>query len=165
MSDPIYLYIGNYADEDAAKADLNVVRALYADGVIRTYDAAVVAKDLDGKVRLRRHEEPTEHAAWTGAAVGALIGMLFPPAFIGDAVVGAVAGGLVGHLWHGMSRRDLKDLGEALDANEASLVVISTSEFDHEFIKALKATAHEIKKLGKADAKAFERDLKSVAAS
>jgi uncharacterized membrane protein len=39
-------------------------------------------------------EKPTQHGAWTGAAVGALVGIIFPPAVIGSAIVGAGAGEL-----------------------------------------------------------------------
>lgn len=164
MSEPIYVYIGTYADEQAAKSDLEVVRDLYGDGVLRTYDAAVVTKEADQKVHVRRHEHTAAHSAWHGAAVGALVGVLFPPAFIVSTVVAAAAGGLVGHLWHGLSRDDLKELGEWLDAGEASLVVISTTEIDHALTTALKSTAHQIKKLEVADLKAFEAELKSVSA-
>lgn len=162
MSDPIYVYIGTYADEQAAKSDLDVVRELYGDGVVRTYDAAVVTRDSDQKIHLRRHEHTATRTAWHGAAVGALVGVLFPPSLIVSAVAGAAVGGLVGHLWHGMSRTDLKELGEWLDAGQASLVVISTTEIDHVLTAELKATAHQIKKLEVADAKAFEAELKSV---
>ena len=165
MSDPIYVYIGTYASEDAAKADLDVVRVLYAEDVLRTYDAAVVARDIDGKVHVHRHELTTHHAAEAGAAVGALVGLLFPPAFIAATVVGAASSGLISHLWRGLSRSDLKELGEALDAGEASLVVISTTEIDHEFTAALKAVAHQIQKLDKADAKAFEQEYKNSSGS
>ena len=47
-----------------------------------------------------------------------------PPSIIGSAAVGGLAGGVIGHLWHGMSRSDVKDLGEGLDAGEAALIVI-----------------------------------------
>jgi uncharacterized membrane protein len=165
MSDPIYVYAGTYPSKDSAKADLGAVRALYAADVLRTYDAAVVAKDSDGKVHVHRYEETTSHAAWGGAAIGALVGLLFPPAFIATTVIGATTGGLAGHLWRGLSRGDLKDLGELLDAGEASLVVITTTEFDHAFASALKATAHQIKKLEKADAKAFAQEAASLSDS
>lgn len=150
-------------NEGAAKADLDVVRELYAEDVLRTYDDAVVAKDAGGKVHVRRHDESTAQGVWEGAAVGALVGLLFPPDIIATTIIGAATSELASHLWRGMSRGDLKDLGEALDAGEASLVVISTSEFDHAFISALKAEEHEIEKLEKADARAFERELKSMA--
>lgn len=163
MSDPVYVYVGTYANEEAARADLDVVRELHVKDVIRTYDAAVVAKDAEGKVHVRRDDGSSGRGVWEGAAVGALAGLLFPPDLTATTVIGAAAGGLAGHLWRGMSRGDLKDLGEALDADEASLVVISTSEFDRAFISALKAEEHQVKKLEKADARALERELKNIA--
>ena len=163
MSDPVYVYIGTYPSREAAKDDLDVVQGLYADDVLRTYDAAVVSREPDGKVHVHRHERSTVHGFEGGAAVGALVGVLFPPAFIAATVIGAASGGLVTHLWRGISRGDLQDLGEALDDGEASLVVIATTELDHAFVSALKATEHQIKKLEKADAKEFERTLKDSA--
>jgi uncharacterized membrane protein len=32
------------------------------------------------KVRVTKTEKPTQQGAWTGAAVGALVGIIFPPA-------------------------------------------------------------------------------------
>ena len=58
----------------------------------------------------------TRHSAWGGAAVGALVGILFPPSIIGFAVVGAAVGGVGGHLWRGMSRSDVRELGEIIDS-------------------------------------------------
>ncbi len=53
-----------------------------------------------------KHEKPTQHAAWTGIAVGAVVGILVPPSIIGSAAVLGVTDGLMGHLWRGMSRAD-----------------------------------------------------------
>lgn len=61
-----------------------------------------------------------------------------------------------------MSRTGLKDISEALDAGETSLVEFSTNEIDHGLAAAIKAESHEIKKLDKIDAKAFERELKQL---
>jgi uncharacterized membrane protein len=46
------------------------------------------------KVRVTKTEKPTQRGAWTWAAVGALVGIIFPPAVIGSAIVGAGAGEL-----------------------------------------------------------------------
>lgn len=61
-----------------------------------------------------------------------------------------------------MSRTGLKSISEALDAGETSLVEFSTNEIDHGLAAAIKAESHEIKKLDKIDAKAFERELKQL---
>ena len=110
--DAVFIYIGTYPDEAAARADYDVVKDLHAAGAVGTYDAAVVTKDDAGKVHVNKDEMATRHGAWGGAAVGAVVGILFPPAIIGTAVVGAAVGGVGGHLWRGMSRADVKEFGE-----------------------------------------------------
>ena len=54
------------------------MKELHSLGVIGTHDAAVITKDADGKVKVSKHEKPTDHGAWTGVAVGAVVGILFP---------------------------------------------------------------------------------------
>lgn len=62
------------------------------------------------------------------AAVGAVVGVLFPPAIIRSAIAGAAVGGVGGHLWRGMSRADVKELGEVIDAGQAALVIVRESK-------------------------------------
>ena len=115
MSDrPVFLYAAAYSGIADAEADFEAVFELHDAGVIGTFDAAVIEKS-GGKVHVHKTEKPTQHGAWTGIGVGALVGILFPPSIIAAAAVGGVAGGVAGHLWKGMSRGDLKDLGEMLD--------------------------------------------------
>jgi hypothetical protein len=83
----------------------------------------VVTKDDTGKVHVNKGETATRHGAWGGAAVGAAVGILFPPSILAACAVGAAVGGVGGHLWNGMSRADVKEFGEssfALLASEAS---------------------------------------------
>jgi len=99
--DAVFIYIGTYRDEAAARADYDVVKDLHAAGAVGTYDASVVTKDDTGKVHVNKDEMSTRHGAWGGAAVGAVVGILFPPSLIAGAAVGAAAGGVGGHLWPG----------------------------------------------------------------
>jgi uncharacterized membrane protein len=138
MSDtPVFLYVATYADEADARADYEAVKALHAAGEIGTYDAAVVTKDAEGKVAVHKHEKPTQHGVWTGVAVGAVLGVLFPPSLIATAIVGGAAGGLIGHLWKGMSRKDMKEIGEMLDEGNAALVVVGKSQLEEILGKAV----------------------------
>ena len=117
MSDrPVFLYAAIYDEIADAEADYEAVFDLHAMGAIGTFDSAVIRRDEDGKVHVTKTEKPTQHGAWTGAGVGALVGIIFPPALIGSAIVGAGAGGLIGHLRGGISRGDLKELGDELEA-------------------------------------------------
>jgi uncharacterized membrane protein len=144
----VFIYIGTYPDEAAARDDYQVIKDLHSAGAVGTYDAAVVTKDDDGKVHVNKDEMATRHGAWGGAAVGAVIGILFPPSIIGTAVVGAAAGGIGGHLWRGMSRADMKDFGELIDNGTAALVVVGESTIEQAVDKAaLKAEKHVAKEL------------------
>lgn len=149
MSDkPVFLYAAVYSDEADARADLEIIKELHKGGVIGTYDAALVTKDEDGKVKVHKHEKPTQRGAWTGVAVGAVLGIIFPPSIIGSALVGGVAGGLVGHFWKGMSRKDVKELGELLDEGQAAVIVVGHNKLEEALDKAMsKAVKHYAKEL------------------
>ncbi len=121
---PIYLLVATYPNRDAAEADYEAVWKLHHTGRVGTYDAAVVTRDAEGKVHVHKREKTTQHGAWTGIGVGAVLGLVFPPSIIATAAIGGLAGGLVGHLWKGMSRKQMHDLGEQLDSGQAALVVI-----------------------------------------
>jgi uncharacterized membrane protein len=141
--DAVFIYVGTYPSEAGARADYGVVKDLHAAGAIGTYDAAVITKDDAGKVHVSKDEMATRHGAWGGAAVGALIGILFPPAIIGSAAVGAAVGGVGGHLWRGMSRADVKEFGEIIDAGQAALAIVGESKLAQAVDKAaLKAEKH-----------------------
>ena len=112
---PVFVYGAVYADRDDADADYDTLLDLHSADLVGSYDVALVYKDDEGKVHVTKHEKPTQHGAWTGAAVGALVGIVFPPAILGSALVGAAAGGGIGHVMGGMSRGDAKELGDHLD--------------------------------------------------
>jgi len=99
-------------------------------------------------VHENKDEMATRHGAWGGAAVGALIGLLFPPAIIATTAAGAAIGGVSGHLWRGMSRADVKELGELIDDGQAALVIVGESTVEQAVDKAaLKAEKHVAKEL------------------
>lgn len=156
---PVFLYAAAYDSEDDAIADYGVLLEAHAEGWVGTYDAAVLHKTPDGKVHVHKEEKPTQHGAWTGAGVGALIGLVFPPAIIGSAIVGAAAGGLIGHLEGGMSRGDLKELGDYLGENEAALIVIAENRVQEELEKRLTRAQKIMEKQMDADAKELEKQL------
>ena len=133
---PVFLFLGVYGNPVEARADLELVRRLHIEGVIGTYDAGVAVKQVDGTVTVDKWEKPTQHGAWTGIAVGAVVGILFPPSILGMAALGGGGGGLVGHFWRGMPRKDVHELGEALDTGEALLIVVGRDKLDQALSKA-----------------------------
>ena len=163
MSDrPVFIYAATYAGRDDALADHEVLLDLHAAKLIGTYDVAVISKDADGKVHVEKHEKPTQHGAWGGIAVGALLGIVFPPSIIGTAALGGVVGGVGGHLRKGMSRGDVKELGELLEEGQAALIVIGESRVEEELDKALTRAAKAIEKEIDADREELKRELEEA---
>jgi uncharacterized membrane protein len=162
-TDALFVYIGTYPDEAAARADYEVVRDLHSVGAVGSYDASVVTKDDAGKVHVHKDEMATRHGAWGGAAAGALVGILFPPSIIVSAAVGAAVGGVGGHLWRGMSRSDVKEFGEIIDQGQAALVIVGESKLQQAVDKAaLKAEKHVAKQLN-VDPKDVDKAIQQAA--
>jgi uncharacterized membrane protein len=169
--DTFFAFIGVYADTDDAKADYDAVKALHVEaGLVDAYDAAIVERRDDGKVKIvKKHETPTRVGGVLGGGVGLATGLvlaLFPAAAIGGGLLagttagGALLGAVAGHAAAGMSRKDLKEAGEALDKGTAGLVVVGVSDMESKIEHAMKkAEKIETKQL-KADAAEIEKDAK-----
>ena len=86
---PMFLYAGEYDTVEDAKADLEDLKELHQMDFVGTYDAAVLTKNDEGKVKIvDKIEKPTQHGGWAGLAVGAAIGLLFPPSILVSGLVG-----------------------------------------------------------------------------
>lgn len=167
--DTLFVYCGVYADPADAQADYELVKQLHMDaGLIDAYDAAVIERDEKGKVRIvKKHETPTRVGGVLGGGVGLATGLviaLFPAAAIGGGLLlgatggGALLGSLAGHAVAGMSRGDLKDLGESLDEGEAGLVVVAVSDMEAKVRSAMKRARKIEEKQLKADQRELEAD-------
>jgi uncharacterized membrane protein len=171
--DTFIVYVGVYDSAADADADYELVKDLHTKaGLIDAYDAAVIERRSDGKVKItKKHETPTRAGGVLGAGVGLSTGLvvaLFPFAALGGGLLaattggGAVLGALAGHAAAGMSRHDLKELGEHLDAGQAGLVVVGVSDMGAKIERAMKkARKVEAKEL-KADTADIEADAKTA---
>ena len=167
--DTFMAYVGVYDSVAAAEADYDTVKALHVEaGLIDAYDAAVIERREGGKTKIvKKHETPTRVGGVLGGGVGLATGLvvaLFPFAAIGGGLLaattagGAVLGSVAGHAAAGMSRDDLKELGEHLDAGQAGLVVVAVADMGAKVEAAMKqAEKVEAKEL-KADTEQIERD-------
>ena len=164
MSDsPMFLYAGEYESVDDAKADLEALKELHDENFVGTYDAAVLTKNEEGKVKIvDKIEKPTQHGGWAGLAVGAALGLIFPPSVLVSGLVGAGAGALIGHLRGGMSNSDLKEVGEMLEESEAALIVVGEATIERGLDEAIKHAKKEMKKEVRADAREIERAIDSA---
>jgi uncharacterized membrane protein len=163
MSDrPVFAYAAAYASYDDCLADYELLLDAHAAKLVGTYDVAMIRKDADGKIHVEKHEKPTQHGAWGGIAVGALVGVLFPPSVLAAAAVGGIAGGIGGHLKKGISRDDARELGDVLEKGQSALVVIGESRVEEQLDKALTRAEKSIEKEIDADARDLERELRQA---
>ena len=171
--DTFEVFAAEYKSTKDAEIDFNAVKDLYHDtDIMDTFDAAVFAKNDDGKVKIvKKREEPTRQGALTGAGWGLAAGVvvaLFPGAALGagllagSASVGAAIGAMAGHASGGMSRGDLKDLGEVLEAGDAGLVVIAATDVADRVEDAFSMASNVVKKEIKADRKQIDKELKKI---
>jgi uncharacterized membrane protein len=147
--DTFFAYSGVYSNVGDALEDYDAVRLLHTEaGLIDAYDAAVIERKENGKVKIvRKHETPTRVGGVMGGGIGLATGLviaLFPAAAIGGGLLlgttagGALLGSIAGHAAGGMSRGDLKELGEALDAGQAGLVVVAVADMESKVEAAMK---------------------------
>ena len=169
--DTFVAYVGVYPGVADAEADYQLVKDLHTEaGLIDAYDAAVVERRPDGKVRIAgKHETPTRVGGVLGGGVGLATGLvlaLFPIAGVGLAVAttagGAVLGAVAGHAAAGMSRHDLKELGEQLDAGQAGLVVVGVSDMGAKIEQAMRRAEKVQTKQLKADTAEIEADARAA---
>jgi uncharacterized membrane protein len=87
------------------------------------------------------------------------VGIFFPPYLIWELVGGAALGTLLGHLWAGMSRSDLKDIGETLQASTATLIVVGRSRLQEALQNATRRAVKQFEKQLNTDVEAFDKAL------
>jgi uncharacterized membrane protein len=147
-SDGTFVLVATYPSELEAREDYSGIREAHAQGLIGSYDAAVITKDMTGKVHENKDETSTRHGAWWGIAAGAAVGVLFPPSVLASAAIGGVIGGVSGHLAKGMSRSEAKELGDLIDPGQAGLVVVGESKVEESIKRAVtraeKQTARDL---------------------
>jgi uncharacterized membrane protein len=170
MSLDTYVLLANqYNAEADALADYDAVRKLYTDlGIIDTYDAAVLTRTADGKVKIvKRVEEPTRQGGARGLITGLAIGVvaaLFPAVSLGAGLlaggaIGAGIGAVAGHVVGGMSRSDLKNLGELFDHGTSGLLVVAGADIAAKVDAAITRTQKRAKAQVQADADAIKDEI------
>lgn len=171
--DTFFAFSGVYSNVGDALADYDDVKALHTEaGLIDAYDAAVVERNEAGKVKIvKKHETPTRVGGVLGGGVGLATGLviaLFPAAAIGGGLLlgttagGALLGSLAGHAAAGMSRGDLRELGESLDSGQAGLVVVAVADMQSKVEAAMKRAEKVHAKQIKADQAELEAEARDA---
>ncbi len=173
--DTMLVLVGVYGNVDDAEADYQLVKDLHTEAdLIDAYDAAVIERRDGGKTKIvKKHETPTRAGGVLGGGVGLASGLviaLFPFAAVGGGLLvgttagGALLGALAGHAAAGMSRHDLKELGEHLDAGQAGLIVVAVSDMGAKVEQAMQRATKLQQKQLEADTAELERDAAAAQA-
>ena len=119
---PLELYIAAYPDSSSAEEVWNALKQSAHDKSIAVEALALVNRDDDGKVHVKDTTRETGVGAAIGAVGGAVVGLIFPPALIASAVVGAGIGLEPARSWTGYrSRRSRRTSSGLLNpASQAS---------------------------------------------
>jgi uncharacterized membrane protein len=155
--DGVIIYAGSYNDLEDAKADLEGIRVLHNEKFIGEFEAAVFQKLPGGKVKvIDTVTTMRSFGAKAGAVTGALVGIFFPPALLAEVAIGAGAGAVMGNLFSGLKRGDIKEIGEMLDERSRLILTafttleVRTDRLMKKAAKILKkevdATAEDLKK-------------------
>lgn len=174
MPETLLAFVGTYPDVSSAEGDYQAVRELYAaSGLADRFDAAVIGKKSDGTAKIyRKPDLAPEPDRWAGAGWGLATGLavaLVPTIGIGTsgwtADTGAGLATIAAHVGHGMSRADLRDLGEILDSGPAALIVVAGGAMQSAVHGALRHAGPNAERLLHTDEAALLRDLDDVRAA
>jgi uncharacterized membrane protein len=127
MGAPMFLFVGAYDGVASAEGDYEVLKILHSVGDVGPYDAAVISMPHSGGVEIHKAEKPTKKGAWIGLAAAAGGAMALPallPTQMASGDLAAGVGAWFGHLAHGTSRSDAKEIRELLDEGRAALIVV-----------------------------------------
>ena len=173
--DTLFILAASYATVAEADADYEAVKEIYAEiHTSHDFDATVIEKRADGKVRVvKKHEQPTRHGAATGLVFGLAVGAItavFPAIALVDALIvgggaGAAIGALRGHITGGLDNDDLKALGEVLDVGTAGLLVVYAANLEDQIAQAVTAVDKAISKEIDLDADQLAKDLEAADAA
>jgi len=166
MSDKDTLVVlgASYDSVSDAQVDYEAVKDLYAAaGVGHDFDAAIVERGDDGKVKVaKKHEASTRQGAWEGLAIGACAAILPGIGLAAGAAAGAGIGAIAGHLKGGLKDSDLKQLGEVLEKDTAGLVVIYATNMADQVAANLKAEDRYVSEAMDVDAKALAKQIQDA---
>jgi len=129
MSVPSELLAVVFEGETRAQAVLEAMNRLHHEGVVDLHNAAIIARDAEGKTTIHESNDFTPgQGALGGAVLGSVIGLLRGNV-VGDALVGAGVGYLASKVLDlGFSDSFLREIGATLTPNSSALVL--AVEFD-----------------------------------
>jgi uncharacterized membrane protein len=145
-----------FSSEDETKAALKQLQDMSRQGTIELLEGASVTKDTEGKIHVTDTADlGTKKGTTRGAAIGGVVGLIFPPSIIVGALAGGGIGALYGHFRDkGISNKELEQAGDELEAGQSGLIAVVVDRFVDQVAQGLEGYAKLNKTLLDADASA-----------
>lgn len=145
-----------YPTEDGAKKMLDQLLQMKKDDIIHIVDAATMRKDADGKVHTYQAEIPhAKGAAIKGGVIGAIVGIIFPPAILAATALGAAAGAVSGKALNISLKADgIKQTATELEPGTSAIVAVIEDKWVDTLVEGLEGYSKLLSEALDADAAA-----------
>jgi uncharacterized membrane protein len=121
------LFIGDYADVDTAWEAYDAVKEMGAVRQDEVEGVLVVMRGSHGKLEVHRTRDHGMSGATWGLAGGAVLGVLFPPAVLGSALVGGAVGAVAAKVRQPHHRKEIEEQADRAIAHTGVLAVGSSA--------------------------------------
>lgn len=147
VNDRFSILVAEFEVEESATLALDNIHAQQSSRAITINDAAVIHKDLDGKIHVK---ESADSSAVKGAGIGLLAGVAIgliggPLGIAAWSAAGAAAGGIAARLHDSGIRNDqLRQVGEEITPGSSALVLVIEPEWTTAIEKSLVAAGARV---------------------
>jgi uncharacterized membrane protein len=146
MDNPVELVVAAFDQEEQASEILEEIKELERMTFIGVWNAAVITKDAEGKLKLQETAEikGVKRGAGIGAIAGGILGILAGGP-IGGIVLGAAAGALGGKVLDlGFSDKELKEIGDLMGPGSSAIIAVIEHKWVGDLVDALEEYGAEI---------------------
>ena len=134
------VFVAGYSDEGGAKSALTTLQEMDKAGSIEIIDAAVITKDMEGKVSVLETAELTpKKGAGKGAIVGGVLAVIFPPSLLAGVILGGGIGALAGKFTDKglFDNTALKEAAEDLPEGSSAIVAVVEDKWVQQMATAI----------------------------
>lgn len=134
-NEKLILFMAVFGDEKSAESVAHAIQIAAKERHLKIDGLASVHRDSHSRIHIHEIGDITgSQGAVRGGAVGAVIGLLFPPTVLASTVIGSAIAAAVAKLHDkGFKTGDLHGLGETLGANESAVVFVGESGLEESF--------------------------------
>jgi len=143
---PQSLVLAAFDTTDGAANALSELQKADNKWLISIENAAVIVVNEDGTTTFNETADRTgKSGLGTGALIGGIIGMIFPPAFLASTAAGAAAGGLTAQVRDaGFEDNALRAIANELQPGQSALIAVVWHQWVDDVVRFLDQAAYRV---------------------